>query len=704
MGVALSLAAGLPLTFVCNANSAARKGVAERLPIELEQCIDLQGEEEVLRDFPAPLPGEGALAAIVFTGVTGEPDAITDASVTSAPGKAGAKASFHWKVLPMLKLQAPGGSDVAYHRLYSYPAKGKAKYLAPSCAPAERTEETTQPLRTPATVNTKVDVQASGRELNSSWSNIVFLSTGAMTPVAGKDTQKWRLFETGMPIGSAENFEAFQKLASGGLLAIWNATAERADEMTPPLSAQKICALLEEAGSLSCDVNSVQADLTLADASAKALRAVWTDTTLVAEFIALAEAIVKENAPAPHAKTIEWADTAKQPDPELRSSLDAQAQDGKDGKTARSEAVETAKETTSDPLIDEVQEAIKADLAGQKPSEAAAETSTDAERQKEEAADTGDSNSVPPVANVVPEPRPELDAVKAPARYPVEYAGVPSGEKLQIAHFPDPLACESAFPYAADYPDAVLVAVTDKIEREPGGAAFLSSDGVAISGCINAVESGSGTSKVLTYSFLPIEVKGAETAVVLSLSNRFKASSLDLPIKGAIQAVYDKVSATGKLKPVSIYIIDGERTVRRVVKPETVALLAAMGAQQKIAHTANLMRSFDFSVRSMSALEDLKYVYRALEGTPTERVIYVADSSREDFDKVNTGPMFAWLYYDQVPVSIFSIGRCQQWEHMFASVGAGLTCRDVEQLTATPAGQTRDQLATAFLDEINRNH
>ncbi len=709
---------------IFTAHSADAKDTgALHLPLDLAHCLRFDpGGNTELADFHAPQAGPGALAAITFSGIADD-TAIDPSRVKSqAPAAGSARVNFTWRTRAYLKLASAADAPL-YHPLFVWPRENGTQALSPGCAPGTPGDAEPHATEQPFSLPVKIDLTAHDTAIETRWGNITFLNKIPILGAKDEDgLERWRLFETGAALAKPDDFDRFASLVANGLAVLWEEAAHQSTKLKMPLSARAICDLLFEAGSLNCTSGALDATLSLEEAALPALSASWNLGAPPIEFIILDDLprLTSQTTDLDHASKIAWTErpvaetmrkgegtaaSAVQPatttqnanatlTAKLKAAMDAD-RDTIQGNAAPSSATDPASSTAGEDTPDAAPAAPEqTDPTGK---DAGVPTPTPRPAPSELAADDPVAEDAPASGEA-----PQKDVITDP-RYAVRYEGLPASIRgLEIAHFPDALTCESAFPYPANYAESVVVPPRETIERMEGSAAMLIDSGVAVSPCAPAHLEGEGENATLVYTFAPLAVEGPQTAIVLSLSSRIKAERLDLPLKAAIQDLYEAVSSGTPLASVSLHIIDGDRTVRRIVAPEQAALLAVMSTQQKGAHIANLMRSFDFSVRSMSALDDLKYVYRALKPDNPARIIYVTDSSREDFDPVNSGPLFGWLHYDQVPVTIFSLGRCGQWEHLFSGVGAGLACEDMERLRFAPPARLRASLADKFLSALGK--
>lgn len=158
------------------------------------------------------------------------------------------------------------------------------------------------------------------------------------------------------------------------------------------------------------------------------------------------------------------------------------------------------------------------------------------------------------------------------------------------------------------------------------------------------------------------------------------------------------ISAAESGQTASLLTIDGNREVRTVVSDKDVRVAGGLGADRRRQILSREVGKSIFVVRSMQPLADTAQIYRALRGKKVGRIYYVVDSRRENFEGPDAGAVFSWLVWDEIPVSVLSIGACGEWEEKFARVGAGLTCVDLEQFSP----DSKEEILAALLAQTQQ--
>lgn len=203
------------------------------------------------------------------------------------------------------------------------------------------------------------------------------------------------------------------------------------------------------------------------------------------------------------------------------------------------------------------------------------------------------------------------------------------------------------------------------------GYAVLHDQHQALSHCARVEFSkASDTDAPLTINFTLLKPPGPGRLLILSPSAGFEQRRLDRPIKDALTVWMKQLRDSGTGTGLQLVQVNEDRTTRTILRGVQLANLKDVGQGESIKAVVD---NIYFAGLSRRPLSDLNLVDDNLKNAKFDRVLYIVDSSQENFDKSDAGTMFSWIsQVGRENVQIISLGRCDRWKSTF-----NVDCYDV---------------------------
>lgn len=320
------------------------------------------------------------------------------------------------------------------------------------------------------------------------------------------------------------------------------------------------------------------------------------------------------------------------------------------------------------------------------------------EAEQDGAQTTAPDEPAAPKAEQQAEPEAPRIQVELPLYQIAVDAALDTGPRIRMGFLDSMETCEAAYPDVLRVGEVKVVPIREQADVHEGAAGVIFDGDRPLSRCTEGslVVANDGQTR-LRFAFERFIVGGPSTAYVLSLASGFRDRNMELPFKQALSDLVVAAAESDGRHAASIFIIDGSRSVRTMLTPEDVMLLAVLDPDRRQSRLRELMGTFSFAVRTMEPVRDTAALYDAIEGSNAARIVYVVDSRREQFRPAETGPIYTWLLHDEIPVTVLSLGGCDGWISTFASppVGAGLDCIDLDRSRYQSSGEILGALNTA---------
>lgn len=280
--------------------------------------------------------------------------------------------------------------------------------------------------------------------------------------------------------------------------------------------------------------------------------------------------------------------------------------------------------------------------------------------------------------------------------YSVQFDNMPTSNKWTVAIFPDEISCRQTVSSGDEIEELDTKQRKKAKAREQAHVLFLEKSNVVSLCTPGELNKETNT---MAFAFSPIKLPERKVAVVLPLSRALGEVKADKKLKYALRYALEELSQDERPSTaVSVYTINGERAVNLVIRPEQLAILRQMDPEQRKFRLQRLGDQFQFNADKLSPIEDTRYLYGPLRKAKVSRIIYVVDEEDpEKFEsKLNMGPIFGWLMFDNISLTVISADGCDGWRDTFKDIGAKLNCIDMK----SRAMKDNDEFAKALVKEI----
>jgi hypothetical protein len=112
-----------------------------------------------------------------------------------------------------------------------------------------------------------------------------------------------------------------------------------------------------------------------------------------------------------------------------------------------------------------------------------------------------------------------------------------------------------------------------------------------------------------------------------------------------------------------------DRSVVNILNGAQLAHLADMGNENSLLSIKQRLR---FTGSPRRALDDLNLVTQSLRGVNIDKIVYVVDSTQEQFQSSDAGAVYEWTLKSNVELTVVSIGNCRRWREF-----KGVQCREL---------------------------
>jgi len=176
---------------------------------------------------------------------------------------------------------------------------------------------------------------------------------------------------------------------------------------------------------------------------------------------------------------------------------------------------------------------------------------------------------------------------------------------------------------------------------------------------------------LLTFAPNFLRPKGPTALFVLSPSNALAQAGWRAPIQAAIRQWSKALLNAKQPVPVDMVEITENRRTQLIMASEDFSWLPETGDQDSLVGRLDRIR---YNAGVARPLEDINLVQNNFSQVEFGRVLFVSDSTNEEFDPRDMGSLYHWLVNRGVDLRVLTLGDCAGWTEWTKNLDNKVDC------------------------------
>ncbi len=161
----------------------------------------------------------------------------------------------------------------------------------------------------------------------------------------------------------------------------------------------------------------------------------------------------------------------------------------------------------------------------------------------------------------------------------------------------------------------------------------------------------------------------ARQLLIVSPSQAFVDLNYSAPFKDEMEMLLRRLRDRKLGQGLQLIELTEDRSVVNILNGAQLANLADTGNESSLLSIKQRLR---FTGSPRRALDDLNLVTQSLRGVNIGKVVYVVDSTQEQFQSSDAGAVYEWIVKSNVDLTVVSIGNCRKWKEF-----KGVHCQEL---------------------------